>query len=72
MEQFLAQAQLDKEVELFCLGGSKYSGRIKAVALGVVTLEWEDKESYIACDKIIAVWPKEDREQPGVSLGFFR
>ncbi|HEX8680961.1 MAG TPA: MM0924 family protein [Ardenticatenaceae bacterium] len=63
MEQFLAESLLNQEAELYCLGGSQYGGLIKAVNQGVVTVEFEEKETYVACDKIIAVWRRETEEE---------
>jgi hypothetical protein len=70
MEEFISDTLVDREVELFCLGGSNFSGKVKSVRSGVLTLEWDEKESYIACDKIIAVWPKSNGRPSTASLGF--
>jgi hypothetical protein len=63
VEQFLAESLLDKEVELYCLGGSQYGGRLAAVSNGVATIETEEKQTHVACDKIIAAWLRETEEQ---------
>lgn len=71
MEQFITSRLLEREVEFFCLGGSRYSGRVQAVEGAVVILEWEGKETYIATDKIVAAWPKEEKEErPTPLIGF--
>lgn len=63
MEQFLSESLLEQEVELYCLGGSQYGGLLKAVSNGVVTLESENKKTYVACDKIIAAWLRTTEEE---------
>ncbi|MDQ4077569.1 MAG: hypothetical protein M3220_15150 [Chloroflexota bacterium] len=70
MEKFLGEYLLGQEVEVLCLGGGKFAGVAQALKMGVVTLEWEDKKTHIACDKIVAVWPKEDGVRPTPSIGF--
>ncbi len=70
MERFLNETLLGQEIEVLCLDGGKFSGVARAVTSGVLTLEWEEKSTYVSCDKIIAAWLKEDKARPTASLGF--
>lgn len=70
MEEFLNETLLGQEIEVLCLGGGKFAGVARAVSTGVLTLEWEEKSTHVACDKIIAAWLKEDKARPTASLGF--
>lgn len=70
MEQFISNSLMNKDMEFFCLGGSRYAGRVTGVGQGVITITWEGKTTYIAADKIVALWAKEEKERVTPSLGF--
>ncbi|MGH2542529.1 MAG: MM0924 family protein [Ardenticatenaceae bacterium] len=70
MERFIAENLMEQEVEMLCLGGGKFEGVVKSITLGVVTLEWDEKTTYVAGDKIVAAWPRSEKERLVPSLGF--
>jgi len=56
MDKFISEHLIDKEIDVYCGGENKFSGKVTANADGVLTLE-TDKETYthIATNKIIAI-----------------
>lgn len=57
---------------MLCVGGERLSGRVAAVEQGILTLAWEQRESYVACDKIVAIWASADAPREGPTIGFAR
>ena len=72
MEQWIATRLIGEEVELIGVGNERLSGRVGAVEQGVLTLEWEGRESYVACDKIVAIWARAEGDLGTPHIGFLR
>ena len=68
METTLSNALFNKEIELRCVDGATYEGKVTGVGGGVATITWDDRVTYIACDKIVAAWLKNPKEKS--SIGF--
>ena len=70
MEAILRDELFDKEVTVLTASGGRFSGIVKSVEEGLLTLEWKDKKTYIAAGRIEAVWPKNEEERRSPSIGF--
>lgn len=62
MDKFLISRLLDREIDVFCGPGASYSGIAKSVVDGVLLLEKDGVQTYIAIDKIISVSPTSQSE----------
>ncbi|AKB30045.1 hypothetical protein MSSAC_3719 [Methanosarcina siciliae C2J] len=56
MQPFIVEHYLDEVIDVYCGGPDIFSGKVKACADNVLTLEKEGKYTHIAIDKIIAIW----------------
>lgn len=70
METLLGNTLLGKEIQVRCVEGSIYEGMLRSVGGGVINLEWENKNTYVACDKIVAAWLRDPKEKSNQSIGF--
>lgn len=70
METLFGNTLLGKEIRVRCVEGSVYEGKLRAVGGGIITLEWEDKTTYVACDKVVATWLREPKEKTSQGIGF--
>jgi hypothetical protein len=70
METTLASNLLNKEIQVRCIEGAVYEGELTGVSNSVATLEWEGKTTYIACDKIVAAWLRDPKQNPTPMIGF--
>lgn len=65
MEEFL-RTLIGRKIDAFCGGASNVRGEVIKVENGVLHLKDDDEVSYVAVDKIVAVWEKRDKEHhPG-------
>ena len=66
MEDFLKK-MIGRKIDAFCGGASSVRGEIVKVENGVMHLKSDAGDiCYVATDKIVAVWEKQDKErQPG-------
>lgn len=56
MQSFIVEQLRGEGVDVYCGGPDVFSGRIESCADNVLTLEENEKRTYIAIDKIIAIW----------------
>lgn len=70
METLFGNTLLGKEIQVRCVEGSIYEGKLRAVGGGVITLEWENKTTYVACDKVVAAWLRDPKEKANAGIGF--
>ncbi|HHV24549.1 MAG: hypothetical protein PHG79_07735 [Methanosarcina sp.] len=56
MQSFIIEKLRGEEVDVYCGGPDVFSGRIESCEDSVLTLEQNKKHTYIAIDKIIAIW----------------
>jgi len=56
MQSFIVEHLRGEVVDVYCGGPDVFSGRIESCADNVLTLEQNEKYTYIAIDKIIAIW----------------
>lgn len=66
MQQLLSKL-IGKEIDVVCAGASSLRGKVVKVEDSVLQIEDDNGDvCYVAIDKIVAVWEKEDRDrQPG-------
>ncbi len=58
MQSFIVEHLYEKEIDVYCGGEDKFSGMVKAIADNVLTLENRGVYTFVAVDKIIAIWMK--------------
>lgn len=70
MNGILSGALAGQEIVVYCDNGGKFAGTVSRLDEDLLVLEYETKLTYIAIEKITAVWPKSDEERPSAMLGF--
>lgn len=70
METLFGNTLLGKEIQVRCVEGTVYEGKLRGVGGGIATLEWEGKTTYVACDKVVAAWLREPKEKVAPTIGF--
>ena len=56
MDKFISEHLINKEVDVYCGGEDKFSGKVTSNADGVITLETaKGTYTHIATDKIISI-----------------
>ena len=69
MEKFL-QTLIGRKIDVFCGSTSSLRGNVATVEDGILHLKDDEGEvCYVAVDKIIAVWEKQDKERHTGFLG---
>jgi len=58
MQSFIVEHLFEKKVDAYCGGEDTFSGKVKAIADNVLTLENDGVYTFVAVDKIIAIWLK--------------
>lgn len=58
LQSFIVEHLYEKDVDVYCGGVDKFSGKVKAIADDVLTLENDGVYTFVAVDKIIALWLK--------------
>lgn len=62
MEEFL-RTLIGRRIDTFCGGASSVRGEVLKVEKGVLHLKDDNGDiCYVATDKIVAVWEKQDKE----------
>ncbi|HWR25511.1 MAG TPA: MM0924 family protein [Methanosarcina sp.] len=56
MQSFIVEQYLNKYVDIYCGGTDVFKGAVQACVDNILTLNNEGKLTYIAIDKIIALW----------------
>ncbi len=56
MQSFIVEHLRGEVVDVYCGGPDVFHGRVNSCADNVLTLEENEKHTYIAADKIIAIW----------------
>lgn len=56
MQSFIVEHYFCKVIDVYCGGPDVFTGKVKACADNVLTLEQDGKYTHIAIDKIIALW----------------
>ncbi|MCB0077611.1 MAG: hypothetical protein KDD73_09300 [Anaerolineales bacterium] len=70
MEEIIRDQMLEQEITVLTASGGKFSGTVQSVHNGVLTLTYKEKTSYIAVERIEAVWATSDEDGRSVSIGF--
>jgi hypothetical protein len=56
MQSFIVEHLRGEVVDVYCGGPDVFSGRVESCADNVLTIEQNGKYTYVAIDKIIAIW----------------
>jgi hypothetical protein len=56
MQSFIVEQLQGEVVDVYCGGPDVFSGKVESCAGNVLTLAQDGKYTYIAIDKIIALW----------------
>ncbi|HWR25510.1 MAG TPA: MM0924 family protein [Methanosarcina sp.] len=56
MQAFILENHLGEVIDVYCGGPDIFNGKVEACEGNVLTLEQGGKYTYIAIDKIIALW----------------
>lgn len=56
MQSFIMEHLRGEVVDVYCGGPDVFSGRVESCAENVLCLEQNGRYTYIAMDKIIAIW----------------
>jgi hypothetical protein len=64
-QSFIVEHYLYDVVDVYCGGPDVFKGTVEACADNVLTLNNEGKYTHVAIDKIIAVWPVDQKKAIG-------